>query len=203
MTSPSAAPSTSPAASKSPDAGASLPASPTAGVTSAPSGDDLTPTITGTALPVFTTTADDPAVGLAAPVVHGYDYSGKPVSIEPTGRPTLVIFAAHWCPHCDRELPLIQAWIDGGGMPPGIDIVTVSTAAEPTAPNYPPGTWLQGIGWTAPVIADPTNSVRVAYGVAGYPFFTLIDGKGEVIARTSGELTTDQLEALLATASTN
>ena len=124
------------------------------------------PVITGTPLPAFTSPTDDPAKGMAAPVVHGHDDQGAPVSIEPTGRVQMVIFAAHWCPHCQREIPLIQAWVDGGGLPDDVDIVTVSTGIEPTAPNYPPEAWFEREGWTAPVMVDETGSVAEAYGLA-------------------------------------
>ncbi len=155
------------------------------------------PTITGTALPTFADAKPDPAKGLAAPVVNGHDDSGQPVSIAPTGRTMMVIFAAHWCPHCQREIPLIQAWVNGGGLPNGVDIVTVSTGIDPTRPNYPPEDWFAREGWTAPVIADPANSVATAYGLASYPYFVILDGSGNVFARLSGEIPTANLEQLL------
>ena len=157
------------------------------------------PAITGTPLPTFTGAANDPARGLAAPLVDGYDYSGQPVSIAPTGRVTIVLFAAHWCPHCQREIPVIQAWVDAGGKPADVDIVTVSTGIDATLPNYPPEAWFAREGWTAPVIVDPTNTVAAAYGLASYPYFVILDGAGNVYARLSGEIPTDQLERVLAT----
>ena len=156
------------------------------------------PTITGDALPRFQQTIGDTAQGLPAPVVQGHDYAGKPVSIAPNGKPMLVFFAAHWCPHCDREVPLIKDWIDAGKAPSDVDIVLVSTAADPTAPNYPPDEWLRTVGWSAPVITDPTNTVEAAYGVSGYPFYVFLDGTGKVVARMSGEIPINDLESLLA-----
>jgi len=156
------------------------------------------PAITGASLPVFAQTIGDGAKGMPAPVVRGQDYRGQPVSIEPTGRPQLVVFAAHWCPHCQREIPLIQAWVDSGKAPANVDIRLVSTAADPSAPNYPPEAWLEQVGWSSPVIVDLTDTVQAAYGVSGYPFFTLLDGKGTVVARMSGEIPVTDLESLLA-----
>jgi cytochrome c biogenesis protein CcmG, thiol:disulfide interchange protein DsbE len=183
-----AAPSATPSASTA--AGPSSPAA-----SGGPPGE---PTITGAALPRFTGSRPDPAAGLTAPVVHGSDYAGAPVSIEPNGRVTMVIFAAHWCPHCQREIPVIQAWVDGGGLPSDVDIVTVSTGIDPTLPNYPPEDWFAREGWTAPVIVDPTNSVAAAYGLASYPYFVILDGQGAVFARTSGEVPIAGLEEVLA-----
>ena len=172
-----------------PVAGASSSAAPSAGP----------PVITGTPLPAFTGPTDDPAIGMAAPVVQGHDHQGAPVAIEPNGRVQMVIFAAHWCPHCQREIPIIQDWVDGGGLPDDVDIVTVSTGIEPTAPNYPPEAWFEREGWTAPVIVDETGSVAQAYGLASYPYFVILDGTGNVFARLVGEIPTDDLEQILAT----
>jgi len=177
-------------------------ASPSAAVSAgASSSQDVAagpPVITGTPLPAFTGTPDDPAIGMAAPVVQGYDHQGAPVAIEPNGRVQMVIFAAHWCPHCQREIPIIQDWVDGGGLPDDVDIVTVSTGIEPTAPNYPPEAWFEREGWTAPVIVDETGSVAQAYGLASYPYFVILDGTGNVVIRLVGEIPTDDLEQVLA-----
>ncbi len=173
-------------------AGSGGSASPAATVLTGP------PTVTGTALPRFTQTIGDPAKGLAAPVVAGHDYQGAPVGIAPTGKPQLVIFFAHWCPHCGREVPLIQDWIDKGGPPKDVDLVSVSTGIDPTLPNYPPAEWLKQVGWTVPVIDDPTNSVAQAFGLSSYPFLVLLDGQGKVAARVAGEIPIHDIESLLA-----
>jgi len=157
------------------------------------------PTITGTPLPTFTGGTPDPAVGLAAPVVNGSDFAGAPVAIAPSGKTTVVIFAAHWCPHCQREIPVIQAWVDAGGLTADVDMITVSTAIDSTLPNYPPKDWFAREHWTAPVLVDPTNTVAAAYGLAGYPYFVILDGAGNVFARLAGEIPMSQLEQVLAT----
>lgn len=155
------------------------------------------PIVTGTPLPTYANVAPDPAVGLSAPRVDGHDYAGQPVSIAPSGRTTMVVFAAHWCAHCQREIPLLQAWVDDGGLPAGVDIVTVSTGVDPARPNYPPEDWFSREGWTAPIIVDPTNSVAAAYGLASYPYFVILDGSGKVVSRLIGEIPTADLERLL------
>ncbi|MDH3607456.1 MAG: hypothetical protein OER12_10740, partial [Acidimicrobiia bacterium] len=60
-------------------------------------------TIVGAALPRFGSTPD-PAVGLAAPTIAGTSFDGSAVSIEPSGKHQVVIFLAHWCPHCQSEV---------------------------------------------------------------------------------------------------
>jgi hypothetical protein len=110
----------------------------------------------------------------------------------------VLLFLAHWCPHCQREVPLVQGWVDGGGLPADVELVSVSTAIDPNAPNYPPDDWLQREGWTAPVITDSTGSVADAYGLSAFPFWVFVNADGTVAGRLTGELTTDQLDQIVA-----
>jgi thiol-disulfide isomerase/thioredoxin len=156
------------------------------------------PVVTGDPLPEFTSSTEDAAKGLAAPVVEGFDYAGAPVSIAPNGKVTMVIFAAHWCSHCQREIPILQDWVDAGRVPADVELVSVSTGIEPTAPNYPPEEWFAAEGWTVPIIVDPSNTVAAAYGLSSYPYFVILDGTGKVFARLSGEIPVSDLERILA-----
>lgn len=153
-----------------------------------------TPTITGAQLPDFQNPNGDAAVGLPAPEVSGTDFSGKATGIKADGRPKVVMFIAHWCPHCQAAVPLIQTWVSAGGVPQGVDLVSVATGIDPGAPNYPPEAWLQREGWTVPVIADPTNSVASAYGIPAYPYWVFIGPDGKVVARAVGEISIPDLE---------
>jgi thiol-disulfide isomerase/thioredoxin len=167
-----------------------------AGTAPAPSasGAVKVPTITGAALPDFQNPNGDAAVGLAAPEVDGTDFMGKAVAIKADGRPKVVLFIAHWCPHCQAEVPLIQTWVSAGGVPQGVDLVSIATGIDPTRPNYPPEAWLAREGWTTPVIVDPTNSVAAAYGLPAYPFWVFIGPDGKIVARAVGEISIPDLE---------
>jgi thiol-disulfide isomerase/thioredoxin len=155
------------------------------------------PTITGAALPVYEPGSTDAAVGMAAPTVEGVGFDGTPAAIAADGRPKVVLFLAHWCDHCQAEVPVVQDWIDANGFPEGVDIVSVATAIDPTYPNYPPDAWLEREGWTVPVIVDPTNTVSTAYGLSAFPFWTFIRADGTVAARATGEMSINDLEAML------
>jgi thiol-disulfide isomerase/thioredoxin len=155
-----------------------------------------TVTVSGDPLPQFGDTAGDPAVGMTLPTLEGTDQSGAPMTIGADGSPTMIMFVAHWCPHCQREVPIVQQWVDDGRLPDGVDLVSVSTAIDPNRPNYPPDTWLADEGWTAPVLVDADNSAAQAVGLSAYPFFVAIDGSGSVVLRITGELTTGQLDAI-------
>lgn len=140
----------------------------------------------------------DPAVGQPAPAVTGSSFNGTGVSIGGAGRPQLIFFLAHWCPHCQKEVPLITDWIDDAGVPDGVDLRAVSTGVNEAAPNYPPSAWLAEEDWPVRTLVDDARSSAAAvFGLSGYPFFVAIDAEGRVAARASGELTVAQIEALV------
>jgi cytochrome c biogenesis protein CcmG, thiol:disulfide interchange protein DsbE len=156
-------------------------------------------TVDGSALPPLpdSNSGGDPAVGATMPTLTGTDVHGDPITIAPDGRPTLVMFVAHWCPHCQREVPVVQDWVNGGGLPDGVRLVSVATANDSRRPNYPAVDWLDREGWTAPTLLDDANSdAGTAGGVSAFPFWVLVGADGKVVARTSGELTPAQLTAM-------
>ena len=155
------------------------------------------PIISGAKLPDFENTNGDPAVGMPAPEVHGTSFDGTPVAITNDGRPKVVLFLAHWCPHCQAEVPLIQTWVNSGGVPDGVDLISVATSIDPAAPNYPPDAWFDREGWTVPVLTDPTNNVATAYGLTSFPYWVFIGTDGTVQARARGALPIADLETVI------
>lgn len=158
-------------------------------------------TITGAALPPMPdAAATDPASGMKAPTLAGLGFDGSPISITPGERPTVVMFVAHWCPHCQREVPQVVKWL-AAGVADGIDLRVVSTGTDPTLPNYPPSSWLAGEGLEVPTMVDSETTVAAnAYGLTSFPYFVALDAKGNVTERMAGELTDDQFTALVAAA---
>jgi cytochrome c biogenesis protein CcmG, thiol:disulfide interchange protein DsbE len=167
-----------------------------AGPTVATVPDDTPATVEGTPLPPLPEAGADPAVGATLPVLSGTTLDGDAITIPEPGRPTMIVFLAHWCPHCQAEVPVVQRWVDDGGLPSDVDLVTVSTAADSRRPNHPPAAWLDREGWTAPVLVDGANTAAEAAGLTGFPFFVGVDSEGEVVSRTSGQLTEAQLTAI-------
>ncbi len=152
----------------------------------------------GAALDPFVLDADDTAVGSTAPTLTGSSFDGRAVTIGP-GRPTLVIFLAHWCPHCQREVPVLVDWFEAGAVPEALSVVGVATATDRSAPNYPPSAWLEVEGFPWPVLADSSDQVAAAaMGLSGYPYFVLLDAEGTVVVRASGEIETPVLDAAIA-----
>jgi thiol-disulfide isomerase/thioredoxin len=175
------------ASASSPDAGSSGDAG------------DGTVTVSGGALAPLPDAGADPAVGHPMPVLSGTSLDGAPVSFPTPGRATMIMFVAHWCPHCQAEVPVVQQWVEDGGLPADVDLVTVSTAADERRPNYPPAEWLAGEGWTAPVLADDAGQTAAeAAGLTAFPFFVAVDANGDVVVRASGELAPAQLDSIAA-----
>jgi thiol-disulfide isomerase/thioredoxin len=167
---------------------------------STPSTGTTTPV--GADLPAFAPGADDPAVGRPIPEVSGASFDGTPVSIKADGGSRLIVFLAHWCPHCQREVPVVQAWLDAKGTPAGVELVSVVTAIDPNAPNYPPDAWLARERWSVPVIVDADGQIATRYGLTAFPFWVAVSADGTVAQRLTGELTPEQLDALVASLST-
>lgn len=156
--------------------------------------------VTGAALPKGDGSADDPGLGLKLPTFSGTGLDGKPLAIEPDGRAKLVVYLAHWCPHCQREVPELVKWMQAGELPDDLDVVGVTTSIDAGAPNYPPTDWLVGEKWTAPTLIDTDNAAAQASGLSSFPYFVVTDGEGIVVARGSGELGLDDLLQLVAPA---
>lgn len=162
--------------------------------------------VTGESLPDYPadggTAADpatDPAVGLTPPTLTGQSFDGSGVTIEPGSEPMVVIFAAHWCPHCQKEVPLIQDWIDDGNLPEGVQVNMVSTSVQADGTNYPPSGWLSDVGWSEQILLDnPDSTAASAWGLTGYPYMVFVDGEGKVVQRASGELPIGQFEEFVA-----
>lgn len=154
-------------------------------------------TVAGTALPELPDSGADPAIGMVAPTLTGSSFDGTPVVVAP-GKPTLVVFLAHWCSHCRREVPLLVSWEAAGGVPAGVQVFGVATSTSASQPNYPPSSWLANEKFPWPVLTDDTSfSAAAAYGLPGFPYFVLLDAEGVVKLRLSGEIPTDDLAAAI------
>jgi thiol-disulfide isomerase/thioredoxin len=71
--------------------------------------------VSGDALPAFTP-GQDAAVGSPAPEITGETIDGEPIEIAPgDGTPKAIAFLAHWCPHCQREVPVVTQWVEDRG----------------------------------------------------------------------------------------
>ena len=151
-------------------------------------------TILGDPIPV------DPEIGYLAPSFEAElnDGSGL-VTVNPAdGTVRLIGFFAHWCPHCQREVPRVSKWLEQNGVPTEIEILAISTAVREGTPNYPPSEWFIKERWPTNIFVDnQDNDLAAAYGLAGFPYWVLVDATGTVVHRSSGELTEEQFSYLV------
>lgn len=151
-------------------------------------GEFGTVTVSGAALPRFVAGGADPAVGTKAPVVTTQDFSGRTVTLEPDGNAHMVVFLAHWCPHCNREAPRLRRAI-GNGVPDGVVVDIVPTGSNELQPNWPPSQWVsdEGLGGLDSFVDSEDGRIAAAYGLDGFPYIVELDRDFNVVARFSGE----------------
>ena len=157
-------------------------------------------TVTGDALPGFDSASTDASIGMTAPIVSGKGFTGTEITTDGAGTPTLLVFLAHWCQFCQREVPLLVEWEKDGKTPTGVDVIAVATGTDPANPNFPPSEWLAREEFPAlwPVIADSADKKAAnAFGLSGYPYFVLVDAQGKVFKRLSGEIPMDELTTII------
>ncbi len=167
--------------------------------TSEPGSEYGEPQVEGLLPPMpATAPADTTATGMAAPTVTGQDFDGDEVVISDDGTAKAVVFLAHWCPHCQNEVPRVQTWLDETGGVEGVELYSVSTSMSSARDNFPASDWLASEGWTIPVVRDDKDDTVVrAFGAGGYPYWVFTNADGTVALRTSGELAIADLEQIM------
>lgn len=152
--------------------------------------------VTGDALVPFAN--PDTGVGATIPTVEATLLGGGSMELGPDGTGRLIGFFAHWCPHCQAEVPVARSWLDQTTLPEGVEVLAVSTAVDPSADNYPPSQWFAREDWPTPVLLDDDRgTLAAAYGLTQYPYWVAVDGNGVVVARTTGGLTATELDLLV------
>ena len=155
-------------------------------------------TITGQGLPEFAGENDDNvARGLEAPIFSGPNENSEIVTLEKDGNAKVLLFLAHWCGFCQKEVPVMQEYIDVVGVPQGVDIIAVATSIDRSRDNYPPHDWLEREGWSEIQIYDTDRDIGTAYGVNSFPYWVFLDKDLKVVARRTGNLPQDQVGQLL------
>ena len=154
--------------------------------------------IDGTVLPRFADPAADAAIGQPIPTLRGTDLEGNAISIGPGDGPMAVVLVAHWCSVCQAEVPDLVDYLASTGMPDGVRLVGISTSIAPARPNYPPSSWLEREGWTAPTMVDDASSSALAgLGMTAFPGFVFVNADGEVVQRYTGAMPVADFDAVV------
>ena len=152
----------------------------------------------GGVLADFIDSANDAALGEMAPSFDATTFEGTTVQVRPgEGTGYVIGLFAHWCPHCQAELPKLVEWIARAGLPDNVEVVAVSTGVRLDRGN-PPQAWFEDEGWLETVVRDDDqSSVGTAYGLRSFPYFVVVGIDGRVRGRISGGLAPQQWEWLL------
>ena len=154
--------------------------------------------VEGNFLPAFAGDNDDNvASGLPAPIFSAPNEFSEIVSLEKNGNAKALLFLAHWCGYCQKEVPVVQAFIDSAGVPPGVDVIAIATSIDRGRENYPPQKWLADEGWSETQLYDLDREIGNAYGLSAFPYWVFLDKDLNVVARRTGNLPADMVGALL------
>lgn len=149
-------------------------------------------------LPRYPDSGEDPAVGRTLGTVTGTWYADGAVhTIDPAdGTARAWIVWAHWCPYCQKELPLVKSWsVANAAANPHMEIVSVTTAIDDSASN-PLMPYLTSEQFPFPVIIDGSGALGAQFGVSAFPFWVFTGPDGTVLGRTAGLLPEEQLASV-------
>ena len=152
----------------------------------------------GDPLPPFVADQPDEAVGTLMPDITATSLANGSSITLTSGRARVIGFFAHWCPHCQDELPELTQWLVDNRLPPNTEFVAVSTATTDTRDNYPPSQWFTDVEFGSPVLVDDADATLLgSAGFSGFPAFIAVDASGVIVARASGNVGTAGLAAML------
>jgi thiol-disulfide isomerase/thioredoxin len=134
----------------------------------------------------------DVVPGWAAPSLSG---DGDVRWSDAAGRPTVFAVWAPWCPHCQAELPRLDAALEAY---PAIGLVTVATAIG-DQPGPTPQEYLDREGLSFAVgVDDADATILTGLGVQSFPTTYYVTSDGTVMDVTTGEVDPAELDAILA-----
>ncbi len=134
------------------------------------------------------------AVGNTAPDFTTQTVSGETVSLSDyRGDVVLLNFWFTDCAPCRFEMPefeeAYQTYADEG-----FTIIAVNREEEPEAIT----SFADEIGGLSfPLLLDENGDLQFEYGITGYPATFVLDRNGEIIFRSSGPMTADQIEEVV------
>jgi thiol-disulfide isomerase/thioredoxin len=146
----------------------------------------------------------DPSLDAAASLLELHDavlqqtgfslagLDGKTYSLDGLrGKVVLLNFWATWCPPCRREMPDLEKLYQTLG-PQGFIVLAVSDEERGTVEKF-----LEGKGYTFPILLDAGREVNTAFQVQGIPQSFVFDRQGKLVAQSIDMRTGPQFRAML------
>ncbi len=160
----------------------------------------VAPSVPAGTLPQFEQGQPDAALGMVLGEVSGVDYySETEMSIDPSdGTARAWLIWAHWCPHCQRELPPLSDWYtENADLYPNVELISVTSSIDPARGN-PLEPYLDELQLPFPAILDPDLALAEQFGLSAYPFWVFTSGDGTTLLRVAGFLEIDQVAEIFA-----
>jgi len=137
-----------------------------------------------------------PLVGRAAPAFALKEVgSGRTIDLAALrGKPAVINFWATWCMPCYQEHPVL---VDNARLL-GSQVQFVGVVFNDDEASI--SKFLRERGSAYPTLLDAQGKTAIAYGVGGVPESFFLDRDGVIVAKFSGPMTTDVLQANLSKA---
>jgi len=151
-------------------------------------------------LPLFEQGQPDAALGMVLGEVSGFEYySETEMNIDPSdGTARAWLIWAHWCPHCQRELPPLSDWYtENADLYPNVELISITSSIDPARGN-PLEPYLDELQLPFPAILDPDLALAEQFGLSAYPFWVFTAGDGTTLLRIAGFVEIDQIAEIFA-----
>ncbi len=131
--------------------------------------------------------------GAPAPQFELTGLDGKTYKLSDfKGKPVMINFWASWCPPCRAEMPTLQAAYKEYEAQ-GFVILGVNLNESEVAIN----SFKEKTGITFPILIDKDDHVSRLYDIVPLPTSYFVDKNGVVQGKWTGEISKDQLKALI------
>lgn len=126
--------------------------------------------------------------GTQAPEFSTQGVDGGEISLSGSGgEPTLLVFFATWCPHCNEEAPILAELAEENE---DLNVVMAGMDGEDNPEKV--RQFVEEYGIEGQAMYEP--SLGQTYQVTGYPTAYVLDGQGEIVGANAGETPKEVLQ---------
>ena len=131
---------------------------------------------------------------VTAPDFTVYDVDGNEVKLSDyLGKPVVLNFWASWCGPCKMEMPDFNEKHQELGD--NVQFLMINLTDGTTETVEGASSFIASMGYTFPVFYDTSSMAAARYGVSSIPTTFFIDAEGYAIARATGAIGIDTLQA--------